>query len=401
MNVIPLRNLVPKFGTGGKMSIQEKTRKKNGKLVKYYYPVVSTYKLNKNKTPVWGPGFLKKEDAKKEEAKMLLNLEKLVSNNSKNKNKVLFKDIKDSWLKTRVTREANTSERDNDYCNIYLGVFDDMNVHEINAIALQNWVTLLSSKYASKTVNMAFNLMSQIMDYAVSPLNILKENPCKHNIQRPKIKKRGIESDKYWTEEELIYFTTHPYTKEDPYYIMYLTQVTLGLRPGEVCGLSIYDFNNNTNKLTLNHGLDKKNRITDLKNSGAQRTLKLPNSLIQLLNQQVEFSNHLRPQNAKYPFLFVLDVNGSSINPDTYCQHLQRLIKRINKNSPDKQLKSITPYGLRHTFATLSISKGVHIKAIAEAMGDSVETVMKNYAHILEQLTNDSLELMADIILSS
>ena len=45
--------------------------------------------------------------------------------------------------------------------------------------------------------------------------------------------------------------------------------------------------------------------------------------------------------------------------------------------------------------------KGIHIKVVAEIMGDSVETVMQNYAHIVEQMSSDSLELMSNIILNN
>lgn len=135
---------------------------------------------------------------------------------------------------------------------------------------------------------------------------------------------------------------------------------------GKVCGLSAYDINLATKLITLNHGLDKKNRLTDLKNTGAQRTLRIPNSLIQPIKTQMDYNNTVRSKSEKYPYLFVLQ-NGASINPDTYCQHFQRLIRKINKTSSDIYLKQLTPYGLRHTFATLSLFKGVHIKAVAKA----------------------------------
>ena len=61
------------------MSIQKKIKKKDGKDIVYYYPVISTYQYTKSKTPLWGPGFLKKRDAEIEEAKMKLNIKKLLS----------------------------------------------------------------------------------------------------------------------------------------------------------------------------------------------------------------------------------------------------------------------------------------------------------------------------------
>lgn len=382
------------------MSIQKKVQKVGGKEVIYYYPVISTYKINKSKTPLWGKGFLKKSDAIQEEARMRTELEKLLSVDHKKKKNMKFKELRESWQNTRITKETTTYERDSDYCNYYLSVFDDIVLSEISAITIQKWITLLSAKYKPKTVNMAFNLLSQIMDFAVNPLKVLENNPCCENIQRPTIRKKGIESDQFWNEIELKFFINHEYTKADPYYRMYIMHAAMGFRPGEICGISIYDLNLPMRLITLNHGLDKKNRLTDLKNSGAQRTLKLPKSLIQPLEEQIRFSNYVRDKNSKYPFLFVLDT-GKSINPDTYCQHLQRLIRRINKNSKDMQLKPITPYGLRHTFATLSLIKKGYTKEVAEAMGDSVETVMQNYAHIIEQMSGNSAELMADTIFNN
>lgn len=403
------------------MSIQEKQLSKNGKSVTYYYPVISTYRINKKKTPLWGPGYLRKTEAKRKEQNMQLRLDELLRHDVtlyKNLDigKILtsdipiqkllrtiptsseFKALRNRWLETRITKNINTAERDETYCSIYLSVFDDMKIENIDAEMVQKWVNLLTQKYAPKTVNLAFNLLSQIMDYAISPLHILEENPCRENIARPVNKTKGIDSQKYWSEDELKHFITHPYTKEDSYYFMYVVNSTFGMRPGEVCGISVYDLtlSGDTNLITLNHGLDKKNRLTDLKNSGAQRTLRIPDSLIQLFKDQICKSDLLRSPNDNYRFLFLLN-DGSSINPDTYCQHFQRLIARINAASPKMQLKPITPYGLRHTFATLSLLKGVHIKAVAEAMGDAVETVMRNYAHILEQMTNNSLELMSAI----
>ena len=74
----------------------------------------------------------------------------------------------------------------------------------------------------------------------------------------------------------------HPLTQKDYYYVMYLMHSTFGMRPGELCGISLYDINLSEQLLTLNYGLDKKNRLTNLKTSGSQRTLHIPDSLIPL-----------------------------------------------------------------------------------------------------------------------
>lgn len=382
------------------MSIQKKELIKNGKTVTYYYPVVSTYKIDKNKAPIWGTGFLRKSDAQKEEARMKMMVDELVRKRDLKLSKTDFHTIRMKWEETRVTKEPVTAERDKTYCDLYLASFDDFDIKQINAEMVQKWVNLMAKKYAPKTTNLAFTLLSQILNYAVEPLHLLTVNPCTQNIQRPKIRKKGIESNQYWSKEELQYFMNHPLTQKDYYYVMYLMHSTFGMRPGELCGISLYDINLSEQLLTLNYGLDKKNRLTNLKTSGSQRTLHIPDSLIPYIQDQMKRSNLLRPKDSAYPFLFILP-SGASINPDTYCQHLQRLIKKINRSSETILLKPITPYGFRHTFATLSLINGEYIKAVADAMGDSVETVTQNYIHTVHQMTDQTLQSMANVVLSS
>ena len=379
------------------MSIQKKTRKINGEPVTYYYPVISTYKYDKCKTPIWGEGYLNKNDAILAESQMKKQLEK--SPYAKRlRTSITFREVKDEWLKTRVIKEETTQIRDRSYCKIYLSVFDDMDIRKITALDIQDWVTLLTEKYAPKTTTMAFNLMSQIMDYAIMPLRILKDNPCKENIQKPSPKRRGISSEKFWVQRELKDFLGHPYTKADLYYCMYVLHTTFGMRPGEICGISKYDLDIITGRLTLNHGVDKQGHLTDLKNTGAQRSLTIPQRILPLIERQIEYSDTFRAADSEYPFLFI-NNSGNKITPDTYCQHLQRLIQRINKAKDDVYLKPLTPYGFRHTFATLSLLNGTPIKVVADIMGDSVETVMTNYVHILDQMSAPFQEKFADFIL--
>ncbi len=380
------------------MSIQTKKRKINGQEVTYYYPVISTYKYDKNKAPIWGDGFSNIEDARLEEAKMKKMLEKSPYAN-RLRSVITFQDIRITWLKTRVTKEEATQNRDENYCRIYLSVFDKLDIRKISALDIQDWINMLVEKdYAPKTIALAFNLLSQIMEYAINPLYILKENPCLSNIKRPSAKRRGVTSDKFWTEQELKYFLGHIYTKNDLYHCMYVIHSSFGMRPGEVCGISIYDIDLTARRLSLNHGVDKKGALTDLKTTGSQRSLRIPKRLIPLLEQQIEYSNTFRAPDIDYPYLFVSN-SGRQITPDTYCQHLQRLIGRINRQSTDFRLKPLTPYGFRHTFATLALQNGTNMKIVADIMGDAVETVMSNYVHVLDQMSADSLEAFADAIL--
>lgn len=58
-------------------------------------------------------------------------------------------------------------------------------------------------------------------------------------------------------------------------------------------------------------------------------------------------------------------------------------------------MPSITFHGIRHTHATLLLQDGWNVKVVAERLGDTVETVLTTYAHVLPSMQKqvaDSLE---------
>ena len=84
------------------MSIQKRELIKNGKTVTYYYPVVSTYKIDKNKAPIWGTGFLRKSDAQKEEARMKMMVDELVRKRDLKLSKTDFHTIRDVYKRQSI-----------------------------------------------------------------------------------------------------------------------------------------------------------------------------------------------------------------------------------------------------------------------------------------------------------
>jgi len=58
----------------------------------------------------------------------------------------------------------------------------------------------------------------------------------------------------------------------------------------------------------------------------------------------------------------------------------------------------VTPYELRHTFASLLIHEGWKAPPLALAMGNSPDVVWKHYAHAFEQSEHATAEKMVDSI---
>ena len=63
-------------------------------------------------------------------------------------------------------------------------------------------------------------------------------------------------------------------------------------------------------------------------------------------------------------------------------------------------MRHFTPYGLRHTFATLALQAGVPAKVVSERLGHStVAMTLDTYSHVTSNMQADAAEVVGQIIL--
>ena len=81
---------------------------------------------------------------------------------------------------------------------------------------------------------------------------------------------------------------------------------------------------------------------------------------------------------------FVLD------HPGSIRKSFAALVRAAN-------LPLVTPYVLRHSWCTHAIASGVPPALVARLMGDSVETIMRNYEHLVPGHLRDAVEVWGGV----
>ena len=76
-------------------------------------------------------------------------------------------------------------------------------------------------------------------------------------------------------------------------------------------------------------------------------------------------------------------INGYVLDRPT---NLYEAVKALGRNLG---IDDLHPHVFRHTWATRAITRGVPIEKVAKFMGDSVETVRKNYEHLAPDYLDD------------
>ncbi|MDD3185543.1 MAG: hypothetical protein PHD70_13665 [Anaerostipes sp.] len=269
-------------------------------------------------------------------------------------------------------------------------VFSDEKINRIESTHIVNFKECLKSlkkkngkPYAPETINKIINILCDIFSFGCNTLKIMDPN------QNPMI---GIKREKItykkkitWTDEQINCFLSSDIVKSSHYYEMFCVSIMLGCRPGEVCGLSESDFNNEDKTLAFYRGINKFSNFSDLKNFQSHRANYIPKPLRIQIQKKLVWKKEMR---LKYPDFFNNDAlfvteSGGYVNPNYYSQQFRRTLRE---------------YNLRHTFASLNYSHGEQDKVLSSIMGNSVKTFLQNYAHIRGEQEKKTLESFSDSI---
>ena len=161
----------------------------------------------------------------------------------------------------------------------------------------------------------------------------------------------------------------------------FYTELTTGLRRGEICGLRWEDFDDAEGTLKTIRSVSSHKagalEIGETKTNKGRRIISLPDSAAQRLRERKEtaisdwiFPNPLHPEEPVNP--------GSADNR----------MKTILKNA---RLPSIRFHDLRHTFATIALGNGMDVKTLSAMLGHvSAATTLDIYTHITNPMRSEA-----------
>ncbi len=188
---------------------------------------------------------------------------------------------------------------------------------------------------------------------------------------------------------------------EDRHATLYAIALGLGLRQGELLGLTWDDINFERETLTVRHTLQRYGRQYHLdppKTTRSRRTIGLPTTLLQLLRAQraQQVQERLRAEPAwkgdSWNLVFATETgeprSGFSLN-----HKLQQVLA-------DNGLPRQRFHDLRHAAATFMIAQGTDLRIVMEVLGHSqIATTANTYAHVRVEATRLAVESV-DALLS-
>jgi integrase len=188
--------------------------------------------------------------------------------------------------------------------------------------------------------------------------------------------------------------------KSDRLDALWVLAVHTGMRQGELLALKWTDVDLEAGKIGVRRTLTRESghyTLGEPKTKRSRRTIKLTGAATQALRahlgRQMEDIDRLGDLYRDQGLVFASD-SGAPLNPSNVRnRNLRRLTRQAG-------LPQIRFHDLRHTCATLLLSKNVHPKIVQEMLGHAtVAITLDTYSHVLPGMGDQAAAAMEDALL--
>jgi len=257
-------------------------------------------------------------------------------------------------------------------------------LNQLTSVDIQAWVNQLNQELAPQTVRNAHARLHKALAVAVRQRYIVRN--IADEIELPTVRTPPITPLDF---EQVATLLTA--VSGHRWYALYRLAVNLGMRQGELLGLTrdVTDLEAGTirirQQLQRVAGADGKRGfvLQTTKTRAGERMLQLDQGLVNLLRahlRNLDEEQALRGDAWKNTLnLIFVTETGAPIHGSDLVQHFKRVLKRTG-------LPKIRFHDLRHTAATLMLNDGVPLVTVSKILGHSSPAITAMiYAHALDE----------------
>lgn len=283
------------------------------------------------------------------------------------------------WFEKQAQLALKRSTWKNYHTLLKVHILPELGEHRLNQISSRSTADFLVSKLRqglrSKTVKNIKNCLSSILSHACQPDCYIEQNPVIGiKVPKPEAEAAFREPDPFSWEDRGILEGTYR-ENAAKYYPMILTGFRTGLRLGELIALQWGDIDFKHRLIRVSRNIAA-GRITTPKSKSSTRDVRMTSQLLEELNRQKakckeEALGRGWPAIPEWVFY---NETGGFLNGDNFRKRVwDRMMERSG-------LRRRTPHDMRHTYATLRLSKGDSLAEVSKEMGhSSAEITYKTY----------------------
>lgn len=294
---------------------------------------------------------------------------KMINNEAEEKKEYTVKEwAEEFFVVYKGTVRSHVAKRNLGHYNRHVKpYFGHRTIASIKPIELEKWQNLLLQKYKNSTVVKYRSVFMSILDNAAEN-DVIHKNPLR-KVKSPKTIKKVTMDD---TDTDIDVF---PFSENEIKKILencdgYLKNFIMlmfasGMRPGEIIALSWKDIDFDKKQINIYKTIVN-NQKGPVKTLASKRKIDMLPMAELALKKQFELTGYQE-------IVFLSSFHKQFYSHDIVGINFKKILKKVN-------IKVRKLYNLRHTFASLLISKGEDITWVSKTLGhESVQTTLKYY----------------------
>ena len=299
--------------------------------------------------------------------------------------RMMLSEWLDQWLRsTADTLRPNTLRNYRSYIENHIRpALGDKQLARITPKDVQRFYEKLSDRLASGTVRRIHTTLHGALK-AAQQAHLIASNPTEQ-ITAPKF---SYGAKQILTDEQLDVFMK-VIAEDEIWHDFFYTELTTGLRRGEICGLKWADFDEVSGTLKICRTVYREDggglTAGETKTSAGTRKIVLPGSTVTVLRERKKsaltewiFPNPLKPE--------------QPTDPGSAYRRLKILLKQAG-------LPNIRFHDLRHTFATHALASGVDVKTLSGILGHTrAAFTLDTYTHTTGDMQKRASEVVGNFL---
>mgnify|MGYP001161753232 CR=1 FL=1 len=285
-----------------------------------------------------------------------------------------YESMIENYIKPRLGMMRISDVTTEDIQQMYNGLKENGRINEHDTMGFQ---------LADSSIRRIHMMLHEAMDAAVRE-HLVVDNPTNGT----RIPKPNYPPKQILTEDQVERFMAE-LENDAVWHDFFYTELTTGLRRGEICGLQWQDLDFSTGKLRIRRAVIAMKHqpccVGETKTDAGRRTITLPPHTLELLKNRKKtsysqwiFPNPVRPE--------------APMAPSTPYHQMKRLLKQAG-------LPSIRFHDLRHTFATHALTSGVDAKTLAGILGHTnASFTLDTYTHVTKDMREQAANVVGDFL---
>lgn len=249
-----------------------------------------------------------------------------------------------------------------------------------------------------RTVNYVHTIIHRAMKDAVRWGRLVRNPTDAADPPRGGQKSDGVHS---WDAATLREFLAASAASNDRLHALWVLLSTTGMRRGEALGLRWSDVDLDAARLRVVQTIIQirsEVSVGEPKTARGRRPIALDARTVAVLREyrkrSIEQRMFVGPDFGDRGLVFH-HPDGSCLRPDAVSAAFVRRVRKAD-------LPALTLKGLRHTWATLALERGIHPRVVQERLGHStIAITLGIYSHVAPTLHDEAAQLVADLVLAA